>query len=230
MLDERRIGPRKRLPCDEVPHRHVMRGQILLAEVVAEVLHEHRVHAQLVRQRDLARQAGIVFLRCLPNPRRLRTRGEEMPLRETLGAPLRDANYRRLLHFSAAWSFTSGFMAPFYTVYMLRELRLSFFPPLVVAQVVAGFGWSAFHVSLSNLTLKLAPEESRPSYLATFGASSGLAEGIRRPSHPGDGPLSDDGCQLAGEAHLRAHLHAPRPAGRPDRAGIPARCRGHLRP
>jgi MFS family permease len=50
--------------------------------------------------------------------------------------------------------------------------------PLIVAQIVAGFGWSAFHVSLGNLTLKLAPEASRPSYLATFGASSGLAEGI----------------------------------------------------
>jgi MFS family permease len=50
--------------------------------------------------------------------------------------------------------------------------------PLVVAQVLSGLGWSAFHVSLSNLTLKLSPEERRPSYLASFGAASGLAEGI----------------------------------------------------
>jgi MFS family permease len=177
--------------------------------------------------------AGIGFLRCLPNPRRLRSRGEETPLGETLRAPLRDENYRRLLQFSAAWSFASGFMAPFYMVYMLRELRLSFFVvtvltavttvimsasqvywgrlgdhfgtkpvlrigsylialypavwlvtsrqriwPLVVAQIIAGFGWSALHVSLGNLTLKLAPERSRPSYLAAFGATSGLAEGV----------------------------------------------------
>jgi MFS family permease len=181
----------------------------------------------------LAGLGGVAFLRCLPEPRRLRTREHETPLRETLTAPLRDLNYRRLLVFSAVWSFTSGFMAPFYTVYMLRELRFSFFAvsvltaitstlmaasqvhwgrlgdhfgtkpvlrigsylitlapllwllaaphrlwPLVLVQVVSGFGWSAFHVSLSNLTLKLAPESSRPSYLASFGAATGVAEGI----------------------------------------------------
>ena len=177
--------------------------------------------------------AGLVFLRCLPQPRRLHSRQHEIPLRETLSAPLRDRNYRQLLAFSAAWSFTSGFMAPFYLVYMLRELRLSFFVvgvltavtniimaatqvywgrlgdhfgtkpvlrigsylialfplvwlfaaphriwPLVLAQVLSGLGWSALHVSLSNLTLKLSPQERRPSYLASFGAASGVAEGI----------------------------------------------------
>jgi MFS family permease len=181
----------------------------------------------------LAGLCGLVFLRCLPDPRRLQSREHEVPLRETLATPLRDLNYRRLLAFSVAWSFASGFMAPFYTVYMLRELGLSFFIvsvltavtnvvmsasqlhwgrlgdhfgtkpvlrigsylialfplvwlfsaphriwPLVVAQVLSGLGWSALHVSLSNLTLKLAPEASRPSYLATFGAVSGVAEGL----------------------------------------------------
>jgi MFS family permease len=181
----------------------------------------------------LAGIAGIVFLRCLPSPRRITSRVHEIPLRETLAAPLRDLNFRHLLAFSAAWSFSSGFMAPFYTVYMLRELGLSFLAisaltaltnvimagsqvhwgrlgdhfgtkpvlrigsylialtplawlftapgrawPVIIVQVLGGLGWSAFHVSLSNFTLKLAPESSRPSYLASFGATSGLAEAI----------------------------------------------------
>jgi MFS family permease len=50
--------------------------------------------------------------------------------------------------------------------------------PVIVVQVLSGLGWSAFHVSLSNLTLKLAPNDSRPSYLASFGASSGVAEAV----------------------------------------------------
>jgi len=70
---------------------------------------------------------GILFLRRLPTPRRNESRVEEVPLRQALGLPLRDHSFRQFLAFSSAWSFTSGFMAPFYMVYMLRELRLSFF-------------------------------------------------------------------------------------------------------
>jgi MFS family permease len=50
--------------------------------------------------------------------------------------------------------------------------------PVVIAQVLSGIGWSAFHVSQSNLLLKLAPEAARPSYLGAFGAASGIAEGV----------------------------------------------------
>jgi MFS family permease len=181
----------------------------------------------------LAGLIGMLFLRCLPDPRRHETRAEQPGLRATLGVPLRDDNYRRLVVFSAAWSFSSGFMAPFYMVYMLRELRLSFLVitvltavtnslmaatqvhwgrlgdhfgtkpvlrigaylitlapllwllvqphriwPLIIVQVISGLGWSAFHVSLSNLTLKLSPQDKRPSYLGAFGAATGVAEGV----------------------------------------------------
>jgi MFS family permease len=50
--------------------------------------------------------------------------------------------------------------------------------PVVIVQVLSGIGWSAFHVSQSNLLLKLAPEEARPSYLGAFGAASGIAEAV----------------------------------------------------
>ncbi|MDB4877751.1 MAG: Major Facilitator Superfamily transporter [Gemmatimonadetes bacterium] len=175
---------------------------------------------------------GVYFLASLPRPRREHTRDTAIPLREVLRAPLHDANFRRFVLFSALWSFAAGWMAPFYMVFMLRQLGLSFLQvtlltsltnmlmalsqthwgrlgdhfgtkpvlrigaylialtplawlatapgrawPVIVVQVLSGFGWSAFHVSSSNLALKLAPVQRRPSYLASFGALSGLAEG-----------------------------------------------------
>ncbi|HSU97665.1 MAG TPA: MFS transporter [Gemmatimonadaceae bacterium] len=175
---------------------------------------------------------GIVFLRTLPAPRRQHSREDGVDLASTLRTPLRDRNYRLFLIFSALWSFTSGAMAPFYMVYMLRRLDLSFLEvtiltaitnslmaltqthwgrlgdhfgtkpvlrigaylialtplmwlatapgrawPVVIVQILSGVGWSAFHVSQSNLVLKLAPADNRPSYLGSFGAATGLAEG-----------------------------------------------------
>ena len=48
----------------------------------------------------------------------------------------------------------------------------------VVIQLLAGFDWGAYHLSLANLVLKLAPQDARPSYLATFGATHGVAEAV----------------------------------------------------
>lgn len=179
------------------------------------------------------RCAGVIALRRLPAPRRQRTRATPVRLAATLTTPIRDRNYRTFLAFSAAWSFTAGFMAPFYMVYMLRQLGLSFLAvtvlasitnalmaatqihwgklgdqfgtkpvlrigayliavtplvwlatapgpawPAVIVHILSGIGWSAFHVSQSNLILKLSPEAKRPSYLGAFGAVTGVAEGI----------------------------------------------------
>lgn len=176
---------------------------------------------------------GVAFLRRLPAPRRQHTREHHIPMKRLLAGPIRDANFRRFVAFSALWSIASGSMAPFYMVYLLRQLNLSFVAvtlltaltnvlmavtqahwgrladhfgnkpvlrvgaylialtplvwlttapgrawPIVAIQVLSGVGWSAFHVSQNNLALKLAPETSRPSYLALFGAVSGLAEGL----------------------------------------------------
>jgi MFS family permease len=181
----------------------------------------------------LAGCAGIYVLWLLPQPRRRSSRAEPVNIVATLTAPTRDANFRTFLLFSAVWSFAAGFMAPFYMVYMLRNLGLSFLAvtvltaltnalmaatqtywgrlgdhfgtkpvmrigaylialtpllwllaapgrtwPVVIVQVLSGIGWSAFHVSQSNLLLKLAPETGRPSYLGAFGAVSGIAEGV----------------------------------------------------
>jgi MFS family permease len=176
---------------------------------------------------------GIGFLRVIPDARRRSRRDAVVSARQVLAAPLRDPNFVRFLRFSALWSITSGAMAPFYMVYMLRVLHLSVLAvtlltaltnglmaltqthwgrlgdhfgtkpvlrigaylialtplcwlatprmpiwPVILVQVLSGLGWSAFHVSQSNLALKLAPIERRPSYLGAFGAVVGLAEGL----------------------------------------------------
>jgi MFS family permease len=181
----------------------------------------------------LAGCAGIVVLWLLPPPRRQRSRAEPVNIVSTLTAPARDDNFRIFLLFSALWSFAAGYMAPFYMVFMLRNLGLSFLTvtiltaltsalmaatqtywgwlgdhfgtkpvmrigvylialtplvwllaapdriwPVAIVQVLSGIGWSAFHVSQSNLLLKLAPDTARPSYLGAFGAVSGIAEGL----------------------------------------------------
>jgi MFS family permease len=174
---------------------------------------------------------GLAFIRRVPSPRRHSSRVQPISLRDALSRPLHDINYRRLLRFVATWGAAGGIVAPFFTVYMLEQLHLSFLmvtvltaitaatmslvqlywgrlgdhfgaktvlragtyviavTPLlwlftkpgrtwliVIIQLLAGFGWGAYHLSLTNLVLKLAPQGARPSYLATFGATQGLAE------------------------------------------------------
>ncbi len=48
--------------------------------------------------------------------------------------------------------------------------------PIILVQLLSGFGWAAYHANLNNLVLKLAPGWRRPSYIASLGAVSGVAE------------------------------------------------------
>lgn len=68
--------------------------------------------------------AGLVssrYLATVPEPAMVRT-GPPLPLGELLGAPLRDAQFRPVVVFMAAWNFASNIAAPFITVYLLRQL------------------------------------------------------------------------------------------------------------
>ncbi len=176
---------------------------------------------------------GLLFLRRIPDSRRQQTRQEEPRVAAVLLAPTRDRNYRPLLLFVAWWGFAGGLIAPFFTVYMLKDLGLSILqvtllttitgatmslvqlhwgrlgdrfgaktvlrtgtylvtlvPALwllvrperawliIVIQLLSGLGWGAYHLSLNNLILKIAPAPRRASYLATFGAVNGSAESI----------------------------------------------------
>lgn len=66
--------------------------------------------------------------------------------------------------------------------------------PLVVIALLSGFAWGAYHLSLGNLILKLAPQRARPSYIATFGAAQGSAETVA----PIIGGLLLDSLQVLG--------------------------------
>ena len=61
------------------------------------------------------------YLVRVPEPAMART-GPSVALAELLRAPLRDAEFRGVVVFMAAWNFASNLAAPFITVYLLRQL------------------------------------------------------------------------------------------------------------
>ncbi|MBI2435650.1 MAG: MFS transporter [Candidatus Hydrogenedentes bacterium] len=66
---------------------------------------------------------GLLFLWRTPE-RPMQPVGGESMLR-LLSAPLRDTNYRNLLVFLGVWSVAANLAAPFFTVYMLKQLQMS---------------------------------------------------------------------------------------------------------
>lgn len=61
------------------------------------------------------------YLATVPEPVMVRT-GPPTPLAEMLGAPFRDAGFRRVIVFMASWNFASNLAGPFVTVYLLQQL------------------------------------------------------------------------------------------------------------
>lgn len=56
----------------------------------------------------------------------LREGDDSLPFRQRLLLPFRDTNFRRFLIFTLAWNFAVYFTAPFFAVYMLKTLKLSY--------------------------------------------------------------------------------------------------------
>lgn len=79
------------------------------------------------------RLVGAAFMRVQPEP--FPEAPGQARFREALRAPWRHDGFRRLLVFSMAWGFTVNLAAPFFTVYMIRDLRLDF----GVVTLFAGF-------------------------------------------------------------------------------------------
>ncbi|MGH7700864.1 MAG: MFS transporter [Gemmatimonadales bacterium] len=79
-------------------------------------------HAAVFALGALAGLVGVVLLSRVPEPamRPLRRR----PLRDVLIVPLRDAGFRALLAFLAAWNFAATMASPFFAVYMLQVMHL----------------------------------------------------------------------------------------------------------
>jgi MFS family permease len=177
--------------------------------------------------------AGLLFLRCVPAPRRAESRTTGPTLRQALAGPIRDDNFRPLATFGIAWGFGIGLVAPFFTVVMLQELRMSFLAVTVLAalstlaatasatywgrladhfgaktvlrastylltlsplfwllvnetrlwllvpvHLFSGLAGSAFDNAVNTLVLKVAPPETRPSYLANFGAAYASSQAV----------------------------------------------------
>jgi MFS family permease len=67
---------------------------------------------------------SLLILRTMPEvPGRIPV---AVPLGRLVKAPLTDGNYRRLIAFYATWNFVSNLATPFFAVYMLAVLQLSF--------------------------------------------------------------------------------------------------------
>lgn len=63
------------------------------------------------------------------------------PYRRYFSEPLRNTNFRRLITFALFWSFAVNFAAPFYIVYMLKDLSMSYtlIGSLTVLSAIADF-------------------------------------------------------------------------------------------
>ena len=66
---------------------------------------------------------SMAFVGRMPEP--VMPRQVDTPLREILRQPLHDAKFRPVLIFAGWWNFAVNFAAPFFAVYMLRDLGLS---------------------------------------------------------------------------------------------------------
>ena len=79
--------------------------------------------------------SAVGFMARIPEPRMVRPDGPRRPLRETLGAPFSDGNFRPLINFMFLWNFAAHLALPFFAVYMLQRLELPL--SLVVGLTVA---------------------------------------------------------------------------------------------
>lgn len=107
---------------------------------------------------------GTLFLVRATEPEPPDPRGvpERRSLVQELRAPFADDNFRRLMTFSAAWSFAITFAGPFYVVYMLQRIGLALWAVIaltVVSQVFSilflGF-WGGIADRFSNTSVLAA--------------------------------------------------------------------------
>lgn len=133
----------------------------------------------------LAGLAGLASSVCLGRAPELvmPPRQATVPLRELMGAPLRDRNFRRLLVMLGSWNIASNIAAPFMTVYLIQQVgyglgTVTFF--WVVSQM--------FNAAALRLWGKLSDRLSNKSILAValpvyFVATLGfvLAGMVERP-------------------------------------------------
>ena len=97
---------------------------------------------------------SILFLMKQPEPE-IQIKSENH-LREKLKAPLTDRNFRRLLRFAVIWSFGVNFASPFFIVYMLQDLQLSYTLVSIytvssaMADLIGMWAWGHFSDQIGN--------------------------------------------------------------------------------
>jgi MFS family permease len=68
---------------------------------------------------------SLRFLKCISNVPVIRN-AERASFREHISFPFKDGSFRRFLFFVAGWAFAVHIASPFFTLYFLRELKLSY--------------------------------------------------------------------------------------------------------
>jgi MFS family permease len=110
---------------------------------------------------------GVYLLRITPD-RPMAPAEKAMPPLALLVAPLREANFRRLIIFLSSWNFAANLAAPFFVVYMLKSLgySMSTIIALTIASQLSNLAalrlWGALIDRFSN---KAVLEISAPLFL-----------------------------------------------------------------
>jgi len=79
--------------------------------------------------------ASPVFMSRMPEPLMQTPLGPKPSLRETITAPLRNNNFRRMMMFLLFWGFASNLAVPFFAVYMLQRLGLPLLTVILLSVV-----------------------------------------------------------------------------------------------
>jgi MFS family permease len=80
----------------------------------------------------LAGMAAVFYTASTPEPKTVVTQ-KSASFSRLVSRPFQDSNFRSLLWFSAAWSFSTGLAAPFFSVYLLSESYLNLGMPIATA-------------------------------------------------------------------------------------------------
>ena len=72
------------------------------------------------------------------------TSGESVPFTKMMTMPFRERNFRRYMFFWAAWSFGVNVTGPFFSVYLLENLRLHYLEIVLCTQLVSSLATVLF--------------------------------------------------------------------------------------
>jgi MFS family permease len=83
--------------------------------------------------------ASPALMAFIPEPKMPPAGGPRPSFPETITTPLRERNYRQFMKFLMSWGFASNMVAPFFAVFMLRQLGLPIFTVISLAMVSGVF-------------------------------------------------------------------------------------------